>query len=1030
MIRKIYISFSLLALLIPSVLFSQKTSVYDNPLADYHMAVELFNKGMYGAARELFNQTIERIDDKESKIRSNSEYYVAITAVELFHPDAEKLLTDFIFNHPTHSLQGTASFQMGNLQYRKRNYEDAIHWYSRVDLWDINADQRVELQFKTGYSHFMNENYSQAKHYFFDIRDPQSVYYAPASYYYGHIVYSEGNYETALQYFQRLTNDENFGPIVPYYITHIYFLQGKYDELLAFAPPLLEEASTRRAAEISRMIGEAYYNKGQFAESVPYLETFHKESRQRVGREDHYQMGFAYYKIGDYPKAISSFEKVTTNIEDSLAQNAMYHLADAYLKTEQRRSARNAFLVAHRMEFIPTISENALFNYAKLSFELSMNPFNEAILAFQKYVEKYPNSPQRDEAYRHLIDLYLTSRNYKDALTSLEAITLNTPVLKSAYQRIAYYRGIELFNNGDFAGATESFKKSMQYPENRTIRAQAMFWQGESFFRLNQYDAAIETHNRFQLLQGAFSLPEYNMSHYTTGYSHFKLNNYVDAISSFRKFVQERNLEKALRNDALLRIGDSYFVSKDYNAAIEFYDQAIALDSRDADYAIFQKAVALGVTGRFDSKLSTLRELLRKYPNTNYADNARYELGNTLVIQDNNTAALQQYNEVLNLHPNSSYVKSAMLKSGLIYYNQKEDERALEIFKQVVEKYPGSSESQDALVSIRNIYVSMDKVDEYVSFSQGLGFANVTEAQQDSLTYIAAESRYMQGDCANATKSFESYLERFQNGIFAINAHFYKAECNFRSNELQKALASYQFVLSKSKSKFSENAALRAAQINYGLNQFQAALDNFVLLEEIAEFPSNVQDAQIGQMRSLDKLERFESAIAAARKVLQNDKNPREVVQEANLIIARSEFGRNNLDVAKQYFAETNKISENLMAAEAKYHLALIEFRKGNYPETEKLIFDYMNMLAAYDYWLAKTFILLADNYLIQDNIFQARHTLQSIIENYEGDDLKSVAIQKLADIDRQEEMKKQEKSPDTLEIDFSSQRRTNQETF
>jgi hypothetical protein len=30
------------------------------------------------------------------------------------------------------------------------------------------------------------------------------------------------------------------------------------------------------------------------------------------------------------------------------------------------------------------------------------------------------------------------------------------------------------------------------------------------------------------------------------------------------------------------------------------------------------------------------------------------------------------------------------------------------------------------------------------------------------------------------------------------------------------------------------------------------------------------------------------------------------------------------------------------MAAEAKYHLALIEFRKGNYAQTEKLIFDYL----------------------------------------------------------------------------------------
>jgi TolA-binding protein len=1025
MIRKIFIFLCLTAFLLPAGLHAQRTQVYDNPLADYQQALELYNKGMYGAARHLFAKTIERIDDRQSTIRSNSEYYVAISAVELFHPDAEKLLTDFIFNHPTHSLQGTASFQMGNLQYRKRNYQDAIHWYSRVDLWDLNADQRVELQFKTGYSHFMNENYEQAKQFFFNIRDPQSVYFAPANYYYGHISYTEGNYETALIYFQKLKSDSNFGPIVPYYITHIYFLQRKYDELIAYAPTVLADASTRRAADISRMIGDAHYHKGQFAEAIPFLEEYQKQSRARITREDHYQLGFAYYQANHFEKAVSSFEKVTPNVQDSLAQNAYYHLADAYLKTNQRRSARNAFLAAHRMEFIPEITQNSLFNYAKLSFELAMNPFNEAILAFQKYVQTYPNSPQREEAYRHLIDLYVTSRNYKDALTSIEALNINTPVLRSAYQRIAYYRGIEQFNNGDFAGATESFQKSLRFPENRTIRAQAMFWEGEANYRLNQYAKAVEIHERFQLLQGAFSLPEYNMSHYTIGYSHFKQRNFPLAISAFRKFIQDRNVELIHRNDALLRIGDSYFITADYNAAVDFYDRAIALNSRDVDYAMFQKALAQGVTGRFDAKITTLRDLLRRFPNTNYADNARFELANTYVIQDNNQMALQFYNEVITRHPNSSYVKTAMLKSGLIYYNQNQDDRALTIFRQVVEKYPGTSESQDALVSIRNIYVAMNKVDEYVSFTRNLGFANVSVAQQDSLTYIAAETRYMQGDCQNAARSFDNYIEKFPRGIFSLNAHFYKAECDFRANDFQRALASYRHVLDRPKSKFSENAALRAAQINFRLNHFQAAFDDYKQLEEQAEFPNNVLEALIGQMRSLDKLQRHEASIAAARRVLENDKITREVRQESNLVMARATLGMNNLDLARQYFAEANRIAENVMAAEAKYHLALIEFRKGNYKQTEKLIFDYINSLASYNFWLARTFLLLADNYLIQDNIFQARHTLQSIIDNYDGQDLKSEAMNKMAEIDRRE----RQRTPGTqenLEIEFQNQRRSN----
>jgi len=50
-----------------------------------------------------------------------------------------------------------------------------------------------------------------------------------------------------------------------------------------------------------------------------------------------------------------------------------------------------------------------------------------------------------------------------------------------------------------------------------------------------------------------------------------------------------------------------------------------------------------------------------------------------------------------------------------------------------------------------------------------------------------------------------------------------------------------------------------------------------------------------------------------------------------------------------------------------------------------------------YDYWVAKTYILLADDYVGLKDTFQAKATLQSIIENYKGDDdVLPIATQKL----------------------------------
>jgi len=83
--------------------------------------------------------------------------------------------------------------------------------------------------------------------------------------------------------------------------------------------------------------------------------------------------------------------------------------------------------------------------------------------------------------------------------------------------------------------------------------------------------------------------------------------------------------------------------------------------------------------------------------------------------------------------------------------------------------------------------------------------------------------------------------------------------------------------------------------------------------------------------------------------------------------------------------------------------IAQIYFIQKNYDEAEKVILDLSNKYAYYDNWVAKGFILLSDVYLALNNSFQAKQTLQSIIDNYAGQDLVDIAKQKLKQINEQE---------------------------
>ncbi len=973
---------------------AQQTVYHDHPEETLRQAMELFQKEKFGAARTLFLEVMA-ITDPAHGAHGQATLYAGLSAAALFHPDAEKLLSEFLTEFPDHPGKQLAWFQMGNIKFRAGNHRLSLGWYNRLQPAQINHEQRDEFLFKKGYSLLQTGDTGAARPLFAQVRDPLSDYFLPARYYSGHIAYLSGDYTTALRAFEQLIHDPQYGALVPYYMVHIHFLQEDYQQLLETGSQLLPQATPEKVPEISRLMGEAHFVLGDYQQAIPLLETYFSHTGNRPEREDHYQMGFSYFITGRFQEAIPHLERVTSG-NDALAQNAYFHLAYAYVETDQKRFARNAFLQAHQMDFMEDIAGEALFHYAKLSFELSFDPYNEAIIAFQNYIDNYPNSPRIEEAYGYLVDLYLTTRNYRDALRSLDRTTLATPALREAYQRVSHYRGVELFNNGDFAGAIEHFQKSLTQQQNTQITARNKFWSGEAHYRMGNYSAAVTAQNDFLTSPGAFGLNVFPMAHYSLGYAHFKLERYADAIRHFRNFVAQNNLEPRLQNDAILRIADSYFVSKDYPSAMRFYDRAVAMSVIDTDYAVFQKGLVYGIMGDFQPKIQTLQSLISNHPRSSFVADARYEIGNSYMIMDMDAQARQYFGQIISQHPNSSYVQSAMLKTGLIHYNSNRDDEALDMFRQVVEQYPGTPQAQEALSAMQSIYVVLDRVDEFVRYSESRGIASISEAQQDSLTYQAAESRYQQGDCQNAVQSFTNYLDRFPNGIFSLNAQFYRAECHFRSNRYQQSLAGYEFVIERPRSMFTENALLRASAIHHHLGNMENAYILYRQLEEVAEIRSNLLVAREGQMRTLYRLQRYSEALQATAAVLSTDKVSEEAQQEAHLIRGVSAMETGNLTEAQPALGLAAEMLENERAAEAMYRLSLIAFRQGDYEAAEEMIFDHSNRMLAHDYWLAKSFLLLADVYLEKENTFQARTTLESIIENYDGGEILEEARRKL----------------------------------
>lgn len=974
---------------------AQKTGIYSNPQASYDQAIDLYNKAKYGSAKVVFN---ELATGEKSNIQAGSEYYAAMCAAQLFHPDAIMRFEKFIETYPQNAQANNAIFELAKLQLTDKNYREALENFSRVDRFELSEEEQNEYYFKQGYAYFKTDNLKKARENFSLLIEKPNKYNIPANYYYAHIAYSEKNYETALKHFERVATDETFRDVVNYYIVQIYALQGRYDELIAKSLPLLEMGSDKKTAEIARLTADAYFHQKEYKTSLKYFNQYLESKPSSISPIDNYEIAFANYKNGNYPQAIKYFQLVATG-QDTLAQNAYYHLGDCYIKTNQKRFAFNAFNSAFKIKADPALTEEALFNYAKLAVELSYNPYNEAVNALQEYLNKYPESARRDELYGYLADLYLLTKNYKNALTSIQHIKKRNTRLDAAFQKIAYYRGIELFNETDYDGAILLFSQARDLTSDNSIKALSSYWSGEAYYRSARWDKAVEAFNKFLVTPGAISQPYFSTADYNIGYCYFKKKDYNKAAGSFRKYLSNKKTDIKMAADANLRLGDCYFMTKEYASAVGYYQKAATSKVNDADYAMYQTGISYGVQGDMENKITALRKMLTTFSKSNYTDDALYEIGLTFNVIDRDKDALTYFQRVVKEFPNSPFVKKSLLKTGLIFFNQNRNEEALTTLKRVAKNYPGTPESKEALGSIKSIYVEMNQVDEYMDFSKEVPQADISRSEQDSLTYIAAENQYMNGNCEKANTGFTKYISKFPEGSFILEANFYKAECAYRSQRFDEALKSYQFIMAQQRSRFTANAAARTAQIHHTQNNYEAALENYILLEETADQPGMIINSLAGQMQCNYALKRFGLAIQSAQKLLTLDKLTENITTEAHITIARSAYELRNTELARKEFEETAKLSKNEMAAEAEYMLAQLEYENAAYDKCEKSVFALSENYASYDYWVAKGFLLLSDVYIKKGNTFQAKQTLQSIIDNYEGQDLVAMASEKLAAI-------------------------------
>lgn len=954
---------------------AQKSTLYTHELKDFNTAMLLFNDQQYASAKVIFEQVAKKTTQEE--ILADCAYYIANCAIRTQQVNADQLVEHFVTNYPTNTKRNQAYLEVAHFYFDNNNFPKALFWFDKVEDSQLTKKELDKFNFQKGYSFFNAKKKKEAVKYFNTVVN-SAEYGAQAKYYLGFMAYEGDDYKVATKYFDEVSGEEKYKEKLSYFQSDMNFKLGNFQKAIDLGLSSMKKSSEMEVSELNKIIGESYFNLKNYEKAIPYLSEY-KGKKGKWNNTDFYQLGYAFYQQKEYDNAISQFNKIIDG-NDFVAQNAYYHLGKSYLDLSKKTEALNAFKNAYEMDFNKELQEDAGLNYAKLSYEIG-NSYETVPEVLRSFIEKYPRNTGVSDVEKLLIDSYISSKNYKEALAYLEKN--KTSENKVVYQKVLFYHGLDMVNSDNYVEANTLFNKAVHEAKDSYFTSRAIFWKAETDFVLEKYSTALEGFKQFENLPTAVSTPEYKSINYNLGYTSLKLKEYELASTYFQRHIDANKEGSVSLADAYLRLGDCKFVSSKYWPAIDNYVKAIELKSVDADYAYFQKALSYGFLLKNDKKILELKAFLDRFTSSHYRDDALFELGNTYVSDKKEGLALTTYDQLLTEFPESSLASKAMLRQGLVYFNDDKNSLALAKFKKLAADFPKSPEALEAVASARLIYVETGNVNDYATWVRSLSFVTVSDIELDNDSFEAAEKQSQLGNVKQSIASWNSYLTSFPNGVHALHANFQLAQAYYNEGSSLKSIPHFEYVIQQARSEYTEQSLVRIAQIYLKENRSELVIPVLLRLESESDVPQNKVFAMANLMKLYYETKDHNNAVIYAEKVLADAKSEAMVKDDAQIIIARSAFQAGDVAKAKAAYASLLPIAKGELAAEVIFYDAYFKNKDGKYEESNLAVQKLAKNYSSYRYLGAKGLIVMANNFYGLKDSFQATYILESVIKNF-----------------------------------------------
>jgi TolA-binding protein len=912
-------------------------------------------------------------------------------------------LKSYLEQYPYTPYRDEIHFMEGVLYAEAEKYKQAIRSFEKVNAKNLSRDSQPALYFYWGYTLLKQQDYEKALSHFLRLKNKHSLYTPHARYYAGYCYYCMKDFPRALAEFLSVEHLAGYQQIVPYYIIQIDYAQGKYEDVYTRANQLLETfPENQYNYELHRMLGELYYQDSAYLKAIDHLETYHTLSLQQEReplRNDLYLLGVTSYKVGKYQEAIQQLKSIKEQ-KDSISESAYLHLGHSYLRIGDQEKAKLSYAAAMRLNINARVREEAMYNYVQITY-LQNSALGESITAFQNFLNEYPNTKYASKIYALMADVYMNSKNYKAAYDALVEIQQPDSKMQETMQYLRYQLGIDAFLQNNMTETTQWMTQVIDNEKGSSkYKTEAYYVRAESQYRQSRYSACLEDLQAYNNQPDVKQSQNYTNSIYLNGYALFNQQVMTEAETIFRRYLSQADSAQTTYADALNRLGDCLFNNRQFDNAVSIYESVVRRANYGVDYALFQQGYALGLLHRYPEKIQKMDQLSSRYPRSDYADDALYEMARAHLQLEQNNNAINVYTRLLGQYPNSNKASKSSLELGMTYRTLRQYDNAIQAYKNTIEKYAGSEEAYAALEGLEQVYVETNNIKEYLAYTKTLNKVNMkTSTQEDSLVYVTAELQYILGHYEEAAAGLTTYLTSFcPGGRHCVTAQYYAANSFYQLRQYDAAMEQYSALADIDGNPYMEEACMRVAEIAYDKEEYHTAAYYFQQMLRVASSSNMRITAQLGILRCNQHEGNTEAVIQAATQLLEQEGLTDNIRQEALYHRAKSHLLNQQYGLAIVDLTPLSKEVRTPIGAEAKYLLAEAYFHLGSMDLAEAEITSFTQMQTSQQYWLAKSLILLSDINVQRNDIFQAKQYLLALQANYQQtDDIQAIIIEKLA---------------------------------